>query len=64
MTTLRRDFSVASPLAEYGTEVLCAGWNPAASLAVPEVSARARQSADDVSDAESFLAQFYRLQRA
>ncbi|MDH4149549.1 MAG: hypothetical protein OEW79_06065 [Betaproteobacteria bacterium] len=64
MTTLRKDFPAAPSLAEYGTEVLCAGWNPVASLVVSGVDAQACPSPGNIADAESFLAQFYRLQQA
>ncbi len=55
----------ASPLpTEYGAEVLCAGWNPAAA-SLPEVTAASCARSGNVAavDAESFLASFYRLQQ-
>jgi hypothetical protein len=50
---------------EYGTEVLCASWNPVAS-AVAEPALHSYRKPADVAadDAESFLRQFYRNQES
>ncbi len=64
--TLRRDLAVPLPPAEYGAEVLCAGWNPAAVIAALDPAARVQGQRVEagVADAESFLALFYRIQQA
>ena len=63
--TLRRNLAVPLPPAEYGAEVLCAGWNPAAVGALdPAVRVQERRVEAVVADAESFLALFYRAQQA
>ncbi len=64
MTVLRRD--VAVPPAEYGAEVLCAGWNPTAVVAALDPAARVQGQRVEavVADAESFLTLFYRAQQA
>ncbi len=61
---LRKKSAPSPSPAEYGPEVLCAGWNPAAS-AVPEPAAGTgeRPGVPLAADAESFLAQYYRLQQ-
>lgn len=52
------------PPAEYGAEVLCAGWNPVAAAAPGEaVSHRALPFAAAGPDPESFLPLFYSLQQ-
>ncbi len=63
--TLRRDLAVSLPSAEYGTEVLCTGWNPAA-VGAFDAAPRALESRVEAApaDAESFLALFYRAQQA
>ena len=49
--------------AEYGLEVLCASWNPlVATIAEPVVAAR-ELVAEAATDAESFLASFYKSQQ-
>ena len=63
--TLRRDLAVPLPPADYGVEVLCAGWNPAAVGALgPAARAPEQRGEATVADAESFLALFYRAQHA
>ena len=63
--TLRRDLAVPLPPAEYGAEVLCAGWNPAAVGALdPAARVQGQRVEAVVADAESFLALFYRTQQA
>ena len=56
----------AAPLAseEYGTEVLCASWNPAAGAVAEQHTHSAREGCVDLSagEAESFLSLFYRVQ--
>jgi hypothetical protein len=54
------------PPDEYGTEVLCASWNPAASAVAEPLGhgARARRIDLSAGDAESFLDLFYRFQGA
>ena len=54
------------PADEYGTEVLCASWNPAASAVAEPPGHGAREGLVDLSagDAESFLDLFYRCQGA
>lgn len=58
--------SHAAPLPpdEYGTEVLCASWNPAASAVAETHGHASRERPGDLSagEAESFLLQFYRCQ--
>ncbi|HET7598502.1 MAG TPA: hypothetical protein VFK15_16355 [Burkholderiales bacterium] len=57
----------ATPLApeEYGTEVLCASWNPAASAVAEPAMTPYRKPADlAADDAESFLSQYYRNQQS
>jgi hypothetical protein len=51
---------------EYGTEVLCASWNPAAGAVAEQPSHSAREGRVDLSagEAESFLSLFYRAQGA
>ncbi len=63
--TLRRDLAVPLPPAEYGAEVLCAGWNPAA-VGAFDAAPRVREQRAEatLADAESFLALFYRAQQA
>ncbi|HET9664254.1 MAG TPA: hypothetical protein VFP00_08495 [Burkholderiales bacterium] len=55
-----------TPPEEYGTEVLCANWNPAASAVSEPLGQGTRDGRVDFSagEAESFLDQFYRLQGA
>ena len=49
---------------EYGLEVLCASWNPlAAAIAEPVEAGRDFAAELTTSDAESFLASFYRSQQ-
>ena len=49
---------------EYGLEVLCASWNPlAAAIAQPVEACREFVAELATSDAESFLASFYRSQQ-
>jgi hypothetical protein len=49
---------------EYGLEVLCASWNPlAAAIAEPVEACRELVAEVATSDAESFLACFYRSQQ-
>lgn len=62
--TLRRILAEPLPPAEYGAEVLCAGWNPAAAAALDLARIQGRQAEAVVADAESFLALFYRAQQA
>ena len=63
--TLRRDLAMPLPPAEYGVEVLCAGWNPAAVGALdPATRVQEQRVEAVVADAESFLALFYRTQQA
>jgi hypothetical protein len=52
------------PSEEYGTEVLCASWNPAASAVAEPRGPASREARADLSagEAESFLSQFYRCQ--
>ena len=47
---------------DYGTEVLCASWNPVASAVAEPIRQACREWLADLSgvDAESFLRQFYR----
>lgn len=54
------------PPDEYGTEVLCASWNPAASAVAEPLGRGARAGRVDLSagEAESFLDLFYRCQGA
>jgi hypothetical protein len=54
------------PPDEYGTEVLCASWNPAASAVAEPSHPGLREARVDLSagEAESFLDQFYRSQGA
>ena len=54
------------PPDEYGTEVLCASWNPAASAVAEPLGHGACEGRVDLSvgDAESFLDLFYRCQGA
>ena len=49
---------------EYGTEVLCAGWNPLASAVAESLRQAGRDWLADLSgsDADSFLRQFYRCE--
>jgi hypothetical protein len=49
---------------EYGTEVLCASWNPLASAVAEPIGQACREWLADLSgsDAESFLSQFYRYE--
>lgn len=58
------DKAAPPPAEQYGTEVLCASWNPAASAVAGERVHVARETIPDPSteDLESFLTQFYRLQ--
>lgn len=50
------------PPDEYGTEVLCASWNPAASVVAESRAHAMREAPGELSagEAESFLHQFYR----
>jgi len=52
------------PPDEYGTEVLCASWNPAASAVAEPRAHVVRDGRADLSagEAESFLNQYYRFQ--
>lgn len=54
----------AAPSEEYGTEVLCAGWNPLASAVAESLRQAGRHWLADLSgsDADSFLRQFYRCE--
>ncbi len=62
---LRRDLAIPLPPAEYGTEVLCAGWIPAALIAQDQaVRVQEQRIEAAVADAESFLDLFYRMQQA
>ena len=57
------DKPAQSEQAEYGLEVLCASWNPlVATIAEPVVAAR-EFVAEATTDAESFLASFYKSQQ-
>jgi hypothetical protein len=49
---------------EYGTEVLCAGWNPLAGAIAESLGKASREWLADLSgsDAEGFLRQFYRCE--
>jgi len=47
---------------QYDLEVLCASWNPLAT-AIAEPVAACRELVELASDAESFLASFYRSQQ-
>lgn len=48
---------------EYGTEVMCASWNPVvAAVAEPFGQVCREWLADTAGDVESFLRQFYRCQ--
>jgi hypothetical protein len=51
---------------DYGTEVLCAGWNPLVAAAVEPVKHVSRKLPADSSavDADVFLKQFYRSQKS
>lgn len=64
---IRNPIDKASQLpAEYGAEVLCAGWNPAAAgLAVTVIAntAGCREPQLGDADAELFLQLFYRAQQ-
>lgn len=63
--TLRQDLAVLLPPAEYGAEVLCAGWIPAAVVAQDQAVRVQEQRVEvSVADAESFLDLFYRTQQA
>jgi len=64
MDAPENDKPAAPPAEQYGTEVLCASWNPAASAVAEERAHAARKGHRDPSadDPESFLTQFYRLQ--
>jgi len=55
----------ANDSAGYGTEVLCAGWNPhATTLIEPVADACGERFADLANaDAEAFLSRFYRCQQ-
>lgn len=52
------------PPDEYGTEVLCASWNPAASAVAEQRAHAVRDGPADLSagEAELFLNQYYRSQ--
>ena len=54
----------SAPSEEYGTEVLCAGWNPLASAVAESLRQAGRHWLADLSgsDADSFLRQFYRCE--
>lgn len=65
MNRNRKD-DVSPPTAEYGVEVLCAGWNPAAAgLAVTVIAnaAGCREPQLGDADAKLFLQLFYRAQQ-
>jgi hypothetical protein len=49
---------------DYGTEVLCASWNPAAGAVAEPIGQACREWLADLSgvDAEGFLRQFYRCE--
>jgi hypothetical protein len=49
---------------DYGTEVLCASWNPLASAVAEPIGPACREWLVELSgsDAESFLRQFYRYE--
>ena len=51
---------------EYGTEVLCAGWNPLVAAAVEPVGRVCGNPLADLStvDTDAFLGQFYRSQKS
>jgi len=52
------------PRDEYGLEVLCASWNPlVAALAEPVEACRELVAELAATDADSFLASFYRSQQ-
>ena len=50
---------------DYGTEVLCASWNPVVAAVVEPIREVCREWLADLSevDVEAFLQQFYRCQR-
>lgn len=48
---------------QYGLEVLCASWNPLATAIAEPVAACCELVEVAASDAESFLASFYRSQQ-
>ena len=52
-----------SEQSEYGLEVLCASWNPLAAAVAEPVQAARDLVADVATDAESFLASFYKSQQ-
>ncbi|MND06222.1 hypothetical protein D3C83_274880 [compost metagenome] len=54
---------VQSEQAEYGLEVLCASWNPLVAAIAEPVEACRELVADVATDAESFLASFYKSQQ-
>ncbi|OGA54926.1 MAG: hypothetical protein A3G24_10405 [Betaproteobacteria bacterium RIFCSPLOWO2_12_FULL_62_13] len=50
---------------DYGTEVLCANWNPVVAAVVEPIGQACREWLADLSgvDVDTFLQQFYRCQR-
>ena len=57
------DKPAQSEQAEYGLEVLCASWNPLVAAIAEPVAAGRELIAEAATDAESFLASFYRSQQ-
>lgn len=49
--------------AQYGVEVLCASWNPLVAAVAEPVQAARELVAEVATDAESFLASFYKSQQ-
>jgi len=54
---------VQTEQAEYGLEVLCASWNPLVAAVAEPVEAARELVAEVATDAESFLASFYKSQQ-
>lgn len=62
--TLRRNIAPPLTPAEYGTEILCAGWNPAVGAASETALSGSRSAGEAVpEDAKAFLDLFYRSQQ-
>jgi len=51
---------------DYGVEVLCASWNPVATVVVEAVGRDSRELIADLSarEVDAFLQQFYRCQKS
>jgi hypothetical protein len=63
MDSIQPGLSAAND-AQYGVEVLCAGWNPLVAAAGPVTARRGLIAEPAGSEVEAFLARFYHFQQS